>query len=198
VLNQPGQRGARGSEGTGRVIAPRQWYRGGPRETRSSSAGNADGVHAPGGGRPGGVSGGRPRGGCGVRCGRSPLVAHSAIEGLATQLGQGDRVARSAADMVVRAKRLPAIAPACPGVTAVRDERGLALQQENTRLVQQIAGVDCLGFQVQRRGPPRQITPLKRSQSHGPIDSVGTHTPSISVSRSAQECSMAAVVARWV
>jgi hypothetical protein len=144
-----------------------------------------------------GGAGGRGAPAAGVRCGRSPLVVHSAIEGLVTQLGQGDRVARSAADMVVRAKHLPAIVPACPGVTAVRDERGLALQQENTRLVQRIAGVDCLGFQVQRRGPTRRITPLKRSQRHGPLDSVGTLTPSISVSRSAQECSIAAVVARW-
>jgi hypothetical protein len=150
VLNQPGQRGARGSGRTRRAGGWRAcrsgwcaarapcirrspaWCGASRRVDRTqASVGTA---RAPGadcpptgpkpGGDPGGSSGGRPRGGCGVRCGRSPLVAHSALERLATQLWQGDRIARSAADMVVRAKRLPAIAPACPGGTAVLDKWG--------------------------------------------------------------------------
>jgi len=57
------------------------------------------------------------------------------------------------------AKSLPAIAQACPVVTAVRDARGLALHQEKTRLGQRTEGFDCLGFQVQMRGQKRRITP---------------------------------------
>jgi RNA-directed DNA polymerase len=60
------------------------------------------------------------------------------------------------------AKRLPAIAQACPVVTACLDARGLALQQEKTRIVQRTEGVDCLGFQVQRRGQKLLITPQQQ------------------------------------
>jgi RNA-directed DNA polymerase len=65
----------------------------------------------------------------------------------------------------VRAKSLHASAQACPVVTACLDERGLALHQDNTRMVQRTEGVDCLGFYVQRRGPTLLITP---QQQKGP------------------------------
>jgi RNA-directed DNA polymerase len=59
------------------------------------------------------------------------------------------------------AKSLPAIEQACPVVTALLDERGLALHPEKTRMGQRTEGVDCLGFHVQRRGQKRLITPQK-------------------------------------
>jgi RNA-directed DNA polymerase len=52
-----------------------------------------------------------------------------------------------------------AIEQACPVVTAVLEERGLALHPEHTRMVHRTAGVACLGFHVQRRGQRRLSTP---------------------------------------
>ena len=100
---------------------------------------------------------GTPQGGV-----SSPLLANIARDGLAKRLGKGYRVARSADDSVVMAKSLPAIEPARPVVTAVLDARGLALQPEQTRLVQRTAGVDLLGFQVQMRGEKLRITPQQQ------------------------------------
>ena len=76
----------------------------------------------------------------------SPLLAPSALDGLAKRLGKGDRVARHADDIVVMAKSLHAIEQAFPVVTALLDERALALKPDKTRRVQRTEGVDCLGF----------------------------------------------------
>jgi RNA-directed DNA polymerase len=92
----------------------------------------------------------------------SPLLANIALDGLAKQLGKGYRVARYADDLVVMAHSLPAIEQACPVVTAVLDERGLALHPEKTRMVQRTAGVDFLGFHVQMRGEKLLITPQQQ------------------------------------
>jgi RNA-directed DNA polymerase len=89
----------------------------------------------------------------------SPLVANIALEGRAKQRGKGYRVARDADDLVGMATSLPAIARACPVVTAFLDERGLALPPEKTRMVQRTEGFDALGFHVQRRGETLLITP---------------------------------------
>ena len=70
----------------------------------------------------------------------SPLLANIALDGLAKRLGKGYRVARYADDIVVMAKSLHAIEQACPVVTAFLDERGLALHQEKTRIVQRTEG----------------------------------------------------------
>jgi RNA-directed DNA polymerase len=92
----------------------------------------------------------------------SPLLANIALDGLAKRLGKGYRVARYADDLVVMAKSLPAIEQARPVVPAFRDERGLALHPEKTRIMQRSEGVDFLGFHVQRRGQKRLITPQKQ------------------------------------
>jgi RNA-directed DNA polymerase len=97
---------------------------------------------------------GTPQGGV-----RSPWLATIARDGRATQLGKGSRLARYADDLVVMATRLPAIEQAGPVVTALLDARGRARHQENTRMVQRPEGVDVRGFQVQRRGQKRLITP---------------------------------------
>ncbi len=76
----------------------------------------------------------------------SPLLANIALDGLATRLGKGYRVARYADDILVRAQSLPAMEQACPVVIACLDERGLALHPEKTRLVQRTEGFDFLGF----------------------------------------------------
>jgi RNA-directed DNA polymerase len=68
-------------------------------------------------------------------------------------------MARYADDIVVMAKRVPAIAQAYPVVTACLAERGLALPPEKPRLVHRPAGCDVRGFPVQRRGEKRLITP---------------------------------------
>src|SRR5262245_50562134 len=57
------------------------------------------------------------------------------------------------------APSLHASEAACPVVTAFRDERGLALQPEQTRLVQRTEGFAFLGFHVQMRGPKLLLTP---------------------------------------
>jgi RNA-directed DNA polymerase len=90
------------------------------------------------------------------------LLANIALDGLAKRLGKGYRMARYADDIVVMAKSLPAIAQACPVVTAFLDERGLALHPEKTRMVQRTEGFDFLGFHVQMRGQKLLITPQKQ------------------------------------
>ena len=92
----------------------------------------------------------------------SPLLANIALDGLATRLGKGYRVARYADDIVVMAQSLPAIEQACPVVTAFLEERGLALHPEKTRLVQRTEGFDFLGFHGQMRGQKLLITPQKQ------------------------------------
>ena len=92
----------------------------------------------------------------------SPLLANIALDGRAKRLGKGYRVARYADDIVVMAKRLPAIEQACPVVTAFRQDRGLALPPEKTRIVQRTEGFDFLGFHVQLRGQKLLITPQQQ------------------------------------
>jgi RNA-directed DNA polymerase len=99
---------------------------------------------------------GTPQGGV-----SSPLLANIALDGLATRLGKGYRVARSADDTVVMAKSRHAIAQACAVVTAFLGERGLALNQDKTRIGHRTEGVDFLGFHVQRRGQQLLSTPQK-------------------------------------
>jgi RNA-directed DNA polymerase len=100
-----------------------------------------------------------------------PLLANIALAGRANQLGKGYRVAQYADDIVVMAKSLPAIEQACPVVTAVLDERGLALHPEKTRMVQRTEGCDFLGFHVQMRGQKLLITPQKQ-QVHARLQEV--------------------------
>jgi RNA-directed DNA polymerase len=109
---------------------------------------------------------GTPQGGV-----SSPLLATIALDGLAKPLGKGYRVARYADDIVVMAKSLPAIEQACLVVTAFLDERGLALHQENTRMVQRTEGFECLGFHVQLRGQKLLITP-QQQQVHARLQGV--------------------------
>jgi RNA-directed DNA polymerase len=89
-------------------------------------------------------------------------LANIALDGLAKRLGKGYRVARYADDIVVMAKSLHAIEQACPVVTAFLDERGLALNQDKTRMVHRTEGFDFLGFHVQMRGPKLLITPQQQ------------------------------------
>jgi RNA-directed DNA polymerase len=100
---------------------------------------------------------GTPQGGVG-----SPLLANIALDGLAKRLGKGYRMARYADDIVVMAKSLPAIEQAGAVVTALLDERGLALHPEKTRIVQRPEGFDLLGFHVQMRGRRLLITPQRQ------------------------------------
>jgi RNA-directed DNA polymerase len=100
---------------------------------------------------------GTPQGGV-----RRPWVATIALEGLATQLGTGDRVARYADDLVGMAKSLPAIAQAGPVVPACLAARGLALHRAKPRLVQRTEGGDVLGLHGQMRGQKLLITPQKQ------------------------------------
>ena len=60
------------------------------------------------------------------------------------------------------ANSLHAIEQACPVVTAVLNERGLARHPEKTRLVQRTEGGDFLGFHVQMRGQKLLLTPQKQ------------------------------------
>jgi RNA-directed DNA polymerase len=92
----------------------------------------------------------------------SPLLANIALDGLAKRLGKGYRVARYADDTVVMAKSLHAIEQACAVVTAFLSERGLALNQDKTRIVHRTEGFDFLGFHVQMRGQKLLITPQKQ------------------------------------
>jgi RNA-directed DNA polymerase len=62
----------------------------------------------------------------------------------------------------MRTKSLPAMEQACPVVTAVLDERGLAFHPENTRSGQRTEGFDFLAFHGQRRGPKLLMTPQKQ------------------------------------
>jgi RNA-directed DNA polymerase len=71
-------------------------------------------------------------------------------------------MARYADDIVVMAKSLPAIEQAGAVVTALLDERGLALHPEKTRIVQRPEGFDLLGFHVQMRGRRLLITPQRQ------------------------------------
>jgi RNA-directed DNA polymerase len=92
----------------------------------------------------------------------SPLVATSARDGRATRWGKGSRMARYADDLGVMANSRPAMEQACPVVTAFLDERGLALQPEQTRLVHRTEGIDVCGFHVQMRGQRLRITPQRQ------------------------------------
>jgi RNA-directed DNA polymerase len=91
-----------------------------------------------------------------------PLLAHIALDGVAHRLGQGSRVTRYAADLLVMAQSLPAMEQACPVVSACLDERGRALHPEQTRIIHRTEGVDFLGFQVQRRGQQLLSTPQQQ------------------------------------
>ena len=92
----------------------------------------------------------------------SPLLANIALDGLPKRLGKGYRVARYADDIVVMAKSLDAIEHASAVVIAFLDERGLALNQDKTRIVHRTEGFDFLGFHVQMRGQKLLITPQQQ------------------------------------
>lgn len=71
-------------------------------------------------------------------------------------------MARYADDLGVMANSRPAMKQACPVVTAFLDERGLALQPEQTRLGRRTEGVDVRGFHGQMRGQRLRITPQRQ------------------------------------
>jgi RNA-directed DNA polymerase len=92
----------------------------------------------------------------------SPLLAHIAMDRLASRLGKGYRVVRYADDMVVMTKSQQAIEQACPVVLTFLGERGLGLNQDKTHIRHRTEGFDFLGFHIQMRRQKLLITPQKQ------------------------------------
>ena len=73
-----------------------------------------------------------------------------------------------ALDIVVMAKERQAIEQARPLVTAFLGTRGLALNQDKTRLRHRTEGIDFLGFHIQMRG---------KKLLHHPPEATGARAP---------------------